>query len=173
MDNQQKGEPKVEQPAIIRPNDSIVAWTAPEYIHSKKNGFWIITIILAVLVLLAISVYFRAWSFTVLIGVGVFAAVVHLTSKPKNINYSLSSETLKINDREYSLDTFKGFGIQEDDQKQAFSIVLEPVKKLAGNVIIYFPEGSGEEIVDILSGVMPMEDIKPDLLDRLLGLLHF
>ncbi|MCL2085454.1 hypothetical protein FWH09_00780 [Candidatus Saccharibacteria bacterium] len=168
-------EKQVAEPMEIRGknDDRIVAWSAPEYIHSQKTGFWITIVILAVLILLAISIFFRAWSFTILIGVGIFAAIVHVTSKPRNINYSLSSESLKINDREYKLDTFRGFGVQEDKDKKAFSVVLEPTKKLAGNVIIYFPEGSGEEIVDVLGGILPMDDIKPDLIDRLLGFLHF
>jgi len=183
MEDEQKQ--MVEQNEVVQPDleiqgkktaggdDRIVAWSAPEYIHSKKSGFWVISIILAVFILIAISIYFQAWTFTILIGVGIFAAVVHMKSKPRNINYSLSSEELRINDRGYKLDTFKGFGIQEDAEKKAFSIVLEPTKKLAGNVIIYFPEGSGEEIVDVLGGVLPMNDVRPDMLDRLLRMLHF
>ncbi|MDR0887407.1 MAG: hypothetical protein LBM97_01825 [Candidatus Nomurabacteria bacterium] len=154
-------------------NDRVIAWSAPEYIHSQKTGFWIVTVILIAFILLAISVYFQSWTFTILIGVAIFAGIVHLKSEPRNINYSLSGDSLKINDHNYDLANFKAFGIQNNAEHKVFSIILVPQKRFSGNVILFFPESLGEDIVDLLGTVLPIEDISPDILDRVLGLLRF
>ena len=37
---------------------------------------------------------------------------------------------------------------------------------------IYFPEESGEKIVDMLAARLPMKEVKPDFIDRILAKLH-
>jgi hypothetical protein len=39
-------------------------------------------------------------------------------------------------------------------------------------VKVYFPEGSGENIVDQLGHHLPMEEVKPDFLDKIVNFLR-
>jgi hypothetical protein len=45
--------------------------------------------------------------------------------------------------------------------------VFLPKKRFSPSVSIYFPEESGEQIVDILGSILPMEKIKLDFIDRI------
>ena len=53
-----------------------------------------------------------------------------------------------------------------------FAIVLIPRKKLSPSVKVYFPENKGEEIVDMFGMRLPMEEVKQDLLDKLVEFLR-
>ena len=70
----------------------------------------------------------------------------------------------------HPFDNFRAFGIVKEGSH--YSAVLIPKKRLGINVKVYFPEGSGEAIVDNLGARLPMEQVKPDLLDKLVDFLR-
>ena len=53
-----------------------------------------------------------------------------------------------------------------------FCGILIPKKRFGMQVKIYFPEGSGEQIVEQLGNHLPMEEVKLDLLDKLVNFLR-
>ena len=55
---------------------------------------------------------------------------------------------------------FRAFGIVKEGEH--FSAVLIPKKRFGLSVKVFFPEGSGEAIVDQLGAHLPMEEIKQD-----------
>ena len=78
----------------------------------------------------------------------------------KNINnYAYVGELIRV----------RIIDLNEDNH---YSIVLIPKKRFATSVVVYFPETSGEEIVDIFGAHLPMEPVKLDVLDKLVRLLR-
>ena len=89
---------------------------------------------------------------------------------PRKISYALNSEGLTEGGRLHSYDEFKAFGILKEDNH--FSAVLIPKKRFGLSVKVYFPEGSGEAIVDALGARLPMEEVKLDFLDKIVNFLR-
>ena len=54
----------------------------------------------------------------------------------------------------------------------SFAIVLTPRKRFSPRVTVYFPQENGEAIVDAFGARLPMEEVKLDLLDKIVRALR-
>ncbi|TAL14686.1 hypothetical protein EPN95_02165 [Patescibacteria group bacterium] len=160
--------PESEQVEDEEPEEdpgSLVHWSAHEYIHVEKNGLWYIIFVLVVLGLIALDVFIlKDYFFSALVIVMAVALFIYTRRPPREIQYTLSeNHGLYVGERLYRFEEFKAFGLLKDGEHH--SIMLIPVKRFAPGVSVYFPEESGEEIVDILGSRLPMHELKLDFLD--------
>ena len=142
-----------------------VTWSAQEYVHLDKGGWWYVVFIVVALGLIAVDFFLlRSWTFSVLVVVMAIALIVYIRRPPRTLTYALSpKQGLYVGEKLYHFDEFKAFGLIKDDEH--FSIMLIPRKRFAPGVSVYFPEDAGEKIVDILGQRLPMEDLKLDIID--------
>ncbi len=150
--------------------DGAVTWTAHEYIHQEKGKGWFVAFAVVMVALFAGALFLQQWSFAVLIVV--IAAVIIVSSRrpPRELTYALTDDGLEIDGKLHSFSSFKAFGVIRDGE--AFSVMLIPVQRFQPGVTVYFPEESGEEIVDILGSRLPMKDLKLDAVDRVVRMLR-
>ena len=148
----------------------IVNWEAQEYVTRDKNVGWYIGLIVVGLGLAGVAVWFMQWTFLALVVVSVIAILVYSARPPRMLHYSLSDKGLSEGNKLYDFGQFKSFGVLRDDKR--FSIVLTPKKRFSPRVTVYFPESQGEQIVDVFGARLPMEDVKMDLLDKLVRFLR-
>ena len=148
-----------------------VRWQAHEYIHHEKGFGWFFLFTLTVLGLIALAVFvLQSLSFAILIPVMAAALVVYTHRPPRLIDYTLSRQGLHVNDRLYTFGEFKSFGVIHDDGE--YSIMLVPTKRFRPGVTVYFPEEAGEAIVDMLGARLPMQELRLDMIDRLIRKLR-
>jgi hypothetical protein len=148
-----------------------ISWQASEAVHHEKDVTWFIGVIVVAVLLLALSIFVvKSWTFTGLIVVMAVAVGVIGTRPPRVLQYQLSAQSLRINEKQFSLHDFRAFGIMQEDA--LYSVVLIPHKRFMPSVNVYFPAENGEEIVDVFGEVLPMEHVEPDILDRLSRKLH-
>ena len=148
----------------------IVNWEAQEYIARDKNAGWYLGLTVVGIGLSALAIWLQQWTFLALIIVSIVAVLVYSLRPPRMLHYSLSSKGLSEGNRLYSFDQFKSFGVLREDKR--FSIVLTPKKRFSPRTVVYFPESQGEQIVDMFGTRLPMEDVKMDMLDRLVRFLR-
>ncbi len=148
----------------------LVSWEAAEYIKRSKNAWWYLGLFVVGAGLCALSVYFKQWTFLVLVIVCVVAICVTNLRPPRKIYYALNNSGLVEGDRLHKYDDFRAFGILKEGSQ--FSAILIPKKRFALSVKVYFPEANGEAIVDALGARLPMEDVKLDLLDKIVNFLR-
>lgn len=147
-----------------------VSWEAEEYIKRTRNVWWYFGLFVIGAGLCALSVYFKQWTFLVLIIVCIIAILVTSIRPPRKIRYSLDSSGLTEGERLHKYEDFRAFGILKEGSH--FSAILIPKKRFALSVKVYFPETNGEAIVDALGARLPMEDIKLDFLDKIVNFLR-
>lgn len=149
----------------------IVRWQAYEYIHREKNVLWYV-VFAVVTVLLIMTALFLLHSFTFVILIPVMAAalLVYNRRPAHPLDYTLSRQGLHVGDRLYGFGEFKSFTVIHGDDE--YSIMLVPVKRFRPGVSIYFPEDSGEAIVDALAARLPMEEAHLDVIDRVIRKLR-
>lgn len=164
-----KQEAAAADPASLRPKP-LVSWDAQEYVVRDKNGGWYAGLVIIGLLLIAGSILLQWWTFAVLILVSVIALIVYSVRPPRMIHYELTSEGLREGTREYKYADYKAFGVMHEGAH--FSIVLVPRKRFSSKVTIYFPEANGEAIVDQFGAHLPMEEVKQDILDRVVKFLR-
>jgi hypothetical protein len=152
-------------------NDEPVRWQATEYIQREKNPLWFVLFGVVILVLMALAIFLiKSVTFAVLVPVMAAALLVYSHRPPRVLDYTLSRQGLHINDRLYPFNEFKGFGVIQGDDE--YSVLLIPTKRFKPGVSVYFPEGAGEAIVDMLAARLPMEELHLDLIDQLIRKLR-
>lgn len=155
----------------IMPNTPTISepihWSANEYIHQEKNGLWYVIFAIVVLAFIVADIYWIKsflFSFSILIVVMAAAVIMFARRPPRTIDYTLSGDQgLYIGEKLYHFSEFKAFGLIRDQGEH--SIVLIPIKRFSPGITVYFPEESGEQIVDIFGARLPMQELKLDAID--------
>ena len=152
--------------------DTPITWTAQEYVHIDKSPVWFVLFALVVLGFIAIDIFLlKSWTFSALVIVMAVAVIIYIRRPPRSLTYGLSiKQGLYVGERLYHFDDFKAFGVIRDGEHH--SIMLIPTKRFAPGVSVYFPEESGETIVDIMGQRLPMENLKLDIIDILVRKLR-
>jgi hypothetical protein len=157
-------EPEVDDTAAVR-------WQAKEYIHQEKNGLWFIIFGIVIVALMAAAILLmKSWSFAALLVVIAVVIIVFARRPPRVMSYSISQKGLHIGDTLHAFSDFKSFGVIRDGEE--YSVMLIPTKRFLPGVTVYFPEESGEQIVDMLGARLPMQELHLDWLDRLVRKLR-
>lgn len=154
------------------PEEPLFSWRASEFASSDKNGSWYL--------LLAFGSFVFA-GLTYLLTKQVFSAIVILILgitvafygrlKPRVLDYSIDKTGINVGNKFYLFNQFKSFSIIED---QAIpSIHLMPIKKLMMPITIYIDPAGADKIIDILGEILPFEDRKRDIADKISQKLRF
>ena len=149
---------------------TIVNWEAREHIEYKKNAGWYVGLVVVVLVLGGIAVWLQQWTFLALVIVAAIALLTYTSRPPRMLHYSLSDKGLSEGNNLYTFDSFKSFGVLNENNH--YCIMLVPKKRFSTRVRVYFPETEGEQIVDVFGAHLPMEPVKQDMLDKLVRFLR-
>jgi hypothetical protein len=160
------------QAAKPSPEEPLFSWRASEFASSDKNGSWYL--------LLAFGSFVFA-GLTYLLTKQVFSAIVILILgitvafygrlKPRVLDYSIDKTGIYVGSKFYLFTQFKSFSIIED---QAIpSIHLMPIKKLMMPITIYIDPAGADKIIDILGDILPFEDRKRDIADKISQKLRF
>ena len=147
-----------------------VSWEATEYIARGHNAWWYLGLFLVTAAFSALAVFIKSWTFLILIILSAITLLVYTIRPPRKIKYELMRDGLKEDDRLHKYEEFRAFGILKEEHN--FSAVLIPKKRFGLQVKVYFPEGSGEAIVDALGARLPMEEVKLDILDKIVNFLR-
>ena len=146
------------------------SWHAPETRGPARGLGWYLSFAMVIIVLMALSVFWiKSWTFTVLIPIMAVALLSLSTKTPRMINYAISPKGVYVADKLYDFSEFKAFGVIE--YQGQFSVLLLPVKRFSPGLTIYFSEAEGETIVDMLGTRLPMQEIKPDALEKLIRII--
>lgn len=162
----------VDTPSELPADDAaLLRWEATEYLHHTRGVRWYVIFVLVAIVAIVLAiVVVKSITFAILIPVMAAALLVYVRHAPELLQYTLSRKGLHVNDKLYGYDTFKAFGIISHNDSH--SVVLIPRKRFQISQTLYFPEEIGEQLVDMLAARLPMEEISPDAVDRLLTKLH-
>ena len=147
-----------------------ISWEAEEYIIKEHHGWWYFGLFVVTAGLSALAIWLQGWTFLALIIVSAITVLVFNLRPPRKIHYILSKDVLTEGKIKHPLSDYRAFGIIKEGSH--YSAVLIPKKRFGINVKVYFPEGSGEAIVDNLGARLPMEEVKTDLLDKIVNFLR-
>ena len=148
----------------------IVNWDAKEYIPHEKNTGWYVGLVIVCLALVALSIIFGSWTFAILVVLSRVVLVVYSVRPPRVLHYSLNNKGLSEGNKLYAYEDYRSFGVLKEGDN--YAIVLTPRKRFAAGVKVYFPQESGEEIVDAFGARLPMEEVKLDFLDKIVSFLR-
>lgn len=149
---------------------SPISWEAEEYIHKEHNHWWYLGLVFITAAFSLLAVLIKAWTFLALIILAAITILIYSIRAPRRIHYTLDERGLTEETKLYEYQNFRAFGIVKENN--IYSIVLLPKKRFGISVRAYFPSESGEAIVDNLGARLPMEEVKEDILDKIVKILR-
>ena len=149
---------------------SSISWEAEEYIIRDRNAWWYVGLFVVGIGLSVLAVFLKWWTFLILVILCVVAILTSTLRPPRKIKYTLNKDGLLEGNTLHKYEEYKAFGILKEGPH--FSAVLIPKKRFGFSVKVYFPESSGEQIVDALGARLPMEEVKLDFLDKIVNFLR-
>jgi hypothetical protein len=155
----------------ITDDTALIRWQSTEYLHQELPAFrYVMLGILTVVLMLIAYFVIKSISFTILLPVMAATLVMYVRRPPTSNDYTVSRKGIHINDKLYTYDQFRSFGIA--DYQGHHSVVLVPRKRFQLGQTLYFPDEVGETLVDMLAERLPMKTVAPDAIDKLLARLH-
>lgn len=170
----EQGAPVTQPESIGRPQARFAGleWQASEYVEHEKSAKWFIVLAIIALVLAALAVFLMSnYTFAILIVVMAVAVAVWAKRPAAIMNYQLDASGVTVNGKHFAIHDFRAFGVLQDGG--IYAVMLLPNKRFSPGVTIYFPHELGEQIVDTLGSVLPMETMEPDWIDKLTRKLNF
>ena len=173
--NEPEGDFSEEEPDLSDDTNEdgsvLLRWQGSEYLAHDRGKGWYVIMAVVVLILIALAILvLKSVTFAILVPVMAIALFIYTHRTPELLNYTLSHKGLHINDKLYTYDRFKSFGVMQHGEIN--SIVLIPRKRFQIGQTVYFPAEVGEQLVDMLAARLPMKEVKPDAIDKLLARLR-
>lgn len=170
LEKVEEAEVLIDTPIDMEERTDLISWEAQEYIVRDKTTMWYVGLGAIGLVLSAVAVILNWWTFLAVVILSVIALLLYAMRPPRIMHYALSNKGISEGDHLYEYSEFKSFGILHEGGH--FAIILTPRKRFSPRVTVYFPEAQGEAIVDAFGARLPMEEVKLDMLDKLIKFLR-
>lgn len=150
----------------------LVEWESPEFIHHDKTPLWYVVFGFTGLAVLGIAIFvLKDWFVTLGFLVTVVVIGVFAQRKPRMLRYALDHHGLHIGEKFYSFAKFHAFGVVQEGT--VYSIALMPNARFDPMVTVYFPQDLGEQIVDVFSQHLPMQELKLEWIDKVTRKIRF
>ena len=147
-----------------------ITWQAEEYIVPGRNVWWYVGLFVVAAGFAALAIVLQWWTFLVVVILCVVTILTSTIRPPRKITYKLDNKGLTEGQKLHKYEDYKAFGILKEGNH--YSAILIPKKRFGVSVKVYFPEGSGEAIVDALGARLPMQEVKLDFLDKIVNFLR-
>lgn len=155
---------------VEKTSKNSINWQSQEYVPKEKTKGWYFGMVAIVIGLIAISILLQWWTFTALIVVSVMAILVYILRPPRMVSYSLNDKGVMEEGKFFSFQEFRAFGVMKEEDK--YFIVMMPKKRFGTRMTILIPGDKGEAIVDQLGAKLLMEEVKLDLIDKMVKILR-
>lgn len=139
-----------------------IEWKAAESIDHERSTGWYITLYGIALVLIGLCIWGQQWITIGLIVIVVVALQVVGSKPARMMEYKLSHEGLTINGQLHLFSEYRGFGVRHDGH--FWQLVMLPTARFATETSIFIRDDHGEEIVDMLGKILPMEQLNKDII---------
>ncbi len=162
----------VQKTARVPSGEGVVNWSASEFVAHHKGVVWYLLLAVAAIVLAGLA-YLLTRDYVSAGGILFFAVIFGIAAsrKPRVLEYQLNNKGLVIGEKFYMYSDFKSFTV--GDEHPFASITFLPLKRFMPPLSIYFPPEEEKQIFDVLSGHLPMEQHRPELVDRLMKQIRF
>jgi hypothetical protein len=151
---------------MAKPNKSeIIEWQAAEALDFKRSGGWYAILFIAAAIIIGVCIWWQQWTTIALVIVIVIAIIVVNKKPARTIHYLLSSDGLEIDGQKHDFGEYRGFGVRHDGD--FWTLVLLPVKRFGTETTIFIRDEQGEKIVDLLGDILPMEQLKHDIVGKI------
>lgn len=151
---------------------SSISWTGSEFVSNQKTASWYLMLAGAtVIVCIIVYLFSRDILSTIFISImGILFAVI-AARPPKQLEYSIDNEGIKVGPRNYYYSDFKSFSLQHNGAIGYVSLL--PLHRFRNELSIYYPPENEMQIFEALASRIPNEQRRENPIDKLAKLIRF
>lgn len=151
---------------------SSVSWTASEFIEHDKDTMWFAGLAGVTLIVVAIIYFMTRDIFTaIIIMIAGILFGVAANRPPRNMQYTVDDHGVSIGAKTYPYADFRAFSVAQEGPLK--SITFVPLKRFMPLLSMYYDPADEDEIAEVLSAHLPMQDHKADPLEQLMKRIRF
>ena len=170
-DESQGPQPENNEPQVQASVDPI-SWTGSEFLDRHKDSSWYFLLALAIVVICGfVYLVSKDYLSVIFIAVMGFLFAIVASRKPKQLQYVITSQGIKIGSKDYKFGDFKSFSLQRDGAIGYINLL--PLKRIATELSIYYAPQDEQRIYDAISQHIPHEQVRESLIDRAFKAFHF
>ena len=106
---------------------TLVSWTASEFIAYQKDAKWYISAFIVLVVLVGLSYLITSGDlisvFVIIVVSGLFISLA--SRKPRTLNYAITNKGIQVGEKLYNYSTIRSFSIMEIDNKDDMILYLK------------------------------------------------
>lgn len=152
---------------------TLVSWTASEFIAYQKDAKWYISAFIVLVVLVGLSYLITSGDlisvFVIMVVSGLFISLA--SRKPRTLNYAITNKGIQVGEKLYNYSTIRSFSIMEIDNIQF--IDLMPLQRFKPALSIFFDPKDETAIVQAIGEYLPKETRKQEAIDKLMHKIRF
>jgi hypothetical protein len=157
--------------------DGVIQWSASDNSVRQRGPRWYLVGIGLILVLstaaLLLNLFLGIWQIWSTVGLAVVVFIGLIVSNRSTgkhaISYELSDSQIVINGKPTPLSQFRAFSVSNNQGLWLVSLI--PTKRVAMAYDLIIPQEMGEQIVDFLGALLPMEKSADSFSDRFSSIL--
>ena len=148
-----------------------INWTASESIDHERSVWWYVIAVVVLLALIGVNLWWQGIGFGSIsfaaLAVVMFVALLIVSRRPaRELHYTLTDEGISIENQLHPFSEFRAFGVHQDGV--LWQLVLLPIQRFGFGLSMFIHDDQGEAIVDALGARLPMENVKVNLLDKII-----
>ena len=150
---------------------SLIAWDAPEHIHTEKNNDWYWAVGIITITSTVLAFIFGNIIFGIFIIIASFALVTHAAKEPRTIHYEINDRGVMVDKTLFPFLSLESFWI--DAHEIPSKILLKSHKIFMPYITIYIEEVDPEKVRDILLNYIAETEHQEPLTQKLLEKFGF
>lgn len=153
-------------------DDGSITWTASEFIAHQKTLVWYVVLLIGAVVLAGLSfILTKDKTTAIAIVVAALLLMVGAAKKPRELDYRLDKDGLRVADKLHEYDQFRSFAIVH--QGAFSSVVFLPLKRFSMLTQVFYDPTDEQKIIDIVSNYLPLDEKKRDWFDELMWRIKY
>lgn len=164
----------------VAANFAPISWAASDGNGEKKTGGWYgrVTLIFIIIIAADVAAFFfhltglvTLISSLVVFGIMYIALLLSARVPDNEYHYTLSPEGLSINGEMHEFNKFKAFGVRKFPSY--WQLIIIPINRFGMEITVHIGLDQADQIVNILSSYVPLEDIHSNHIDNIVTKLKF
>lgn len=148
-------DPEIDLDEVDEQEDAgpLLQWKNIEPASPPRPHWWFIVMGLIAAIIIIAGIWTKAW---IIIPLGVLipiALTMYGNKGPGEHEYSLEPFGVHVDQKAYRYDTFKAFFVIETETQTTFELI--PLQRLGALVTLHATSENAEDILEILSSVLP------------------
>lgn len=163
-----RADPADPSPQPVFEAAPTVEWSTADMDTPHRASKWYALFVVAVLVIAGIVFFLTKELLSPIVVVFVCLLFGFYTArKPHAVHYALNGHGIAIGKHFYSFSQFRSFALIDD------GLVLMPLQRFMPILSVHFSHEQADQVIGVLSNVLPMEEHRADAMDKIARTMRF